>query len=117
MSSTLAPSAVGIKKTLARSLRSKMKAEKTTVSALAKQIGTGRTAIRRLLDEENTSVTLFTMSRAAEALGLRLTLEATPLSPAQLKKLADRMVESSPRAAKKLEDDIVAGFYGKKQRA
>ena len=116
MSLSLAP-AVSIKKTLARSLRSKMKADKTTIYGLAKQLGTGRTSIRRLLDERNMSVTLSSMSRAAEALGLQLTLEATPLSPGQLKKLADRMVAAPAREAKKLEDEIVAGFYGKKRRA
>lgn len=86
-------------------------------SSVSEELGTARTAVRRLLDEKNTSVTLYSMSRAAEALGLRLTLEAVPLSPAQLKKLANRMVAAPPEEAKQLEDEIVAGFYGKKRRA
>jgi antitoxin HicB len=114
MESALTPNAVAIKKVLARSLRSKMKENKMSISVLAKQVGTGRTSVRRLLDEKNTSVTLRTMSKAADALGLRLTLETAPLSPAHLRKLAERMVTAPAHAAKKLEDDIVAGFYRKK---
>jgi hypothetical protein len=38
-------------------------------------MGTSRSALERLLDPENPSVTLLTLERAARALGVRLKLE------------------------------------------
>ncbi len=37
--------------------------------------GTSRAALNRVLDEDNTSITLTTLSRTAAALGCRLNLE------------------------------------------
>jgi DNA-binding Xre family transcriptional regulator len=42
---------------------------------LARRMGTSRSALERLLDPENPSVTLLTLERAARALGVRLKLE------------------------------------------
>ena len=52
-----------------------MKQGKVTVSALASRLKTSRAALNRVLDEENTSITLHTLSRTASALGCRLKLE------------------------------------------
>ena len=46
-----------------------------SVSALAEKLGTSRAALNRVLDEDNTSITLTTLSRTAAALGCRLNLE------------------------------------------
>ena len=45
-----------------------------TVSALAEKLGTSRAAVNRVLDDENTSITLTTLSRTAAALGCRVNL-------------------------------------------
>ena len=46
---------------------------------LAEQLHTSRTQVRRLLDPENTSITLYTLQRAADAAGHRLVLRFEPL--------------------------------------
>lgn len=68
-----------IKRQISRTLRSRLKAKGTTVASLARDTGTSRTAIRRVLDDENTSITLHTLVRTAQSLGytLRLTMEPT----------------------------------------
>ena len=44
-------------------------------SALAAEMRTSRAAIHRLLDPENTSVTLATLNRAARSLGQKIKIE------------------------------------------
>ncbi|MBI3676690.1 MAG: XRE family transcriptional regulator [Proteobacteria bacterium] len=51
-----------------------MKRQNVTKSMLAKRMRTSRAALDRLLDENNTSVTLQTMGRAAAALGKQLSV-------------------------------------------
>ncbi|MCX8511379.1 MAG: hypothetical protein ORN83_06430 [Chthoniobacteraceae bacterium] len=46
--------------------------------SLAKQMRTSRAALDRLLDPENTSVTLATLTRAAHALGRRIKIDLVP---------------------------------------
>lgn len=43
------------KRTLAYAIRKNMKVENLSISALAQRMGTGRTAVRRILDVRNTS--------------------------------------------------------------
>ena len=45
--------------------------------AMAKTIGTSRSELDRLLNPENTSITLSTISRIATALGKKITLQIT----------------------------------------
>jgi DNA-binding phage protein len=102
-----------LKRQIARSLRSKLERDNVSVSKLAKQIGTGRTAIRRVLDDTNTGITLRTMHKTAEALGLRLVLEARPMSPKELAAIAARMVDAETEAeARSLKKKLIDGFYG-----
>jgi uncharacterized protein (TIGR00645 family) len=54
-----------------------MEEDNLSISALAARIGTGRTAVRRILDAENTSITFRSMSRAAHAVGLKIKLIAS----------------------------------------
>ena len=75
-------------------------------------MGTARTAVRRILDVRNTSITFRSMSRAAQAVGLKIKLVAEPMSPEELGKLADRLADSKSRAeSARLVDQITEGFY------
>ncbi len=67
--------AQAIKEILADRLRAAMHEQGLTKTAMAARMGTSRRALDRLLDPENTSVTLHTMQRAASVLGRRLRLE------------------------------------------
>lgn len=64
-----------IKKVLAYKLGEAMEQEKLSKAAMASRMETSRSQLDRLLDPENESVTLHTMKRAAEALGLKLELQ------------------------------------------
>jgi DNA-binding Xre family transcriptional regulator len=63
-----------IKRVLAWQLAELMKKRRIRKSEMAKRMRTSRAALERLLDWENTSVTLQTMGRAAAALGKTLTV-------------------------------------------
>ena len=64
--------ATAMKRVLVWQLTQAMTKQKVTKSVLAKRMKTSRAALDRLLDADNTSVTLQTMSRAAAALGKQL---------------------------------------------
>lgn len=64
-----------IKEILADQIRRAMEREKLTKTALAARMKTSRRALERLLDPQNTCVTLHTMQRAASAVGRRIRLE------------------------------------------
>ena len=67
--------AVAIKRVLAYQLAAMMKEQRITKSELARRMRTSRSALDRLLDPQNASVTLQTLERAAQALGKRLRVE------------------------------------------
>ena len=52
-----------------------MQEKKLTKTEMAKQMNTSRSSLERLLDPDNTSVTLDTIQRAAKILGKRLHFE------------------------------------------
>ena len=64
-----------IKRVIARQLDALMQDQGLTKSALAKKMRTSRTQLDRLLDPENESVTLGTLTRAAQAVGRSLRME------------------------------------------
>jgi antitoxin HicB len=64
-----------IKRVIARQLGALMADQGLTKSELAKRMKTSRAQLDRLLDPENDSVTLGTLSRAAQAVGRQLRLE------------------------------------------
>ena len=66
--------ATALKRVLAWQIAQAMKEQGVTKSAMAKRMRTSRAALDRLLDEENTSVTLQTMGRAAAVLGKELSI-------------------------------------------
>ncbi len=67
--------AAALKKVIAAALARQMKRQHISVSKLAEALGTSRAAVSRVLDEENTSITLTTLSRTAMALGCKVRLE------------------------------------------
>ena len=96
-----------------RQLAKSMKSKRLTVAGLAKQLGTGRTSVRRALDVKNTSTTFKTIQRTARALGYTVKLEARPLTPKELGKLAQRMIDAkTPEAGDRLQKELVDGFFG-----
>jgi antitoxin HicB len=64
-----------IKRVIARQLDALMQEQGITKSALAKRMDTSRAQLDRLLDPDNESVTLATLTRAAQAVGRRLRME------------------------------------------
>jgi DNA-binding Xre family transcriptional regulator len=67
--------AVAIKRVVAMQLAGMMKKQRMTKAELARRMKTSRSALDRLLDPRNSSVTLQTLERAAQALGKRLRVE------------------------------------------
>jgi antitoxin HicB len=64
-----------IKRVLARQLDILMQDQGLTKTSLAKRMKTSRAQLDRLLDPENESVTLGTLTRAAQAVGRHLRME------------------------------------------
>jgi transcriptional regulator with XRE-family HTH domain len=52
-----------------------MQQEGLTKAELARRMGTSRSALNRLLDPGNTSITLLTLEKAAKALGQRIRID------------------------------------------
>lgn len=69
-----AVTATAMKRVLAWQIAQAMKKQRVTKSVMAKRMRTSRAALDRLLDAENTSVTLQTMGRAAAVLGKELSI-------------------------------------------
>ncbi|MDR2017035.1 MAG: helix-turn-helix domain-containing protein, partial [Burkholderiales bacterium] len=60
---------------LAWQIEREMEVQKLTKTALAKRMHTSRSALNRLLDESDTSLTLTTLASAATALGKTVKIE------------------------------------------
>lgn len=69
--------AVAIKRVIAFALEQKMQENNISINRLAKELETSRTAICRILDPENTSITLNTIEKVAKYLGKRIVLSFT----------------------------------------
>jgi len=67
--------AIAVKRVIAFQLEEMMKQQKLSKTQLAKQMKTSRSAVERLLDPDNPSVTLLTLERAARALGRSIRIE------------------------------------------
>ena len=67
--------AIAVKRVLAYQLNELMKAQKLNKTQLARRMKTSRSALERLLDPDNPSVTLLTLERAARALGKNIRIE------------------------------------------
>ena len=66
---------IAVKRYIAYLLTAKMMEENLTKAELARRMETSRSALNRLLDPENSSITLQTLQSAAQALGGRLKIE------------------------------------------
>ena len=64
--------AAAIKSKIAHELEKAMREQKLSKAQIAKRLKTSRTGIDRLLDPENTSITLNTMAKVAQLLGKRM---------------------------------------------
>jgi DNA-binding Xre family transcriptional regulator len=67
--------AVAIKRMIAYQIAEEMKKKNLTKTEMASRMKTSRAALERLLDPDNASITLFTLERAASALGKKLTVQ------------------------------------------
>ena len=67
--------AVALKRALALKVDDLMRKKKLSKSALAAEMRTSRAAIHRLLDPQNTSISLATLNRAARSLGQKVKIE------------------------------------------
>jgi antitoxin HicB len=69
---------LAIKRMLAVQLRQAMKRRSVSQSQLAKEMRTSRTVINRILDPSDTGLTLATLTRASQVLGLRVDIRLNP---------------------------------------
>jgi antitoxin HicB len=67
--------AAALKRAVALKVHDLMKQKRVNKTAMAARMRTSRAAIHRLLDPENTSVTLATLNRAARSLGRKVKIE------------------------------------------
>jgi DNA-binding Xre family transcriptional regulator len=67
--------AVAVKRYIAFQLSERIVERELTKAEVARMMGTSRSALDRLLDPENSSVTLQTLQSAAEALGGKLNIK------------------------------------------
>lgn len=67
--------AIAIKRILAWQVEQVMKEKKLSKTEMSKLMHTSRAALERLLNPENTSVTLKTMDKAAQAIGKQLKID------------------------------------------
>jgi DNA-binding Xre family transcriptional regulator len=72
---------VAVKRVLAWQIQKAMHEQKLTKAAMARAMKTSRAALDRLLDPENSSVTLRTLERAAAVVGKEVHIELQDASP------------------------------------
>ncbi len=108
-----ATAALQLKKDLSAALRRKMTEDNVTIATFARKTKTGRNSVKRLLDARNTAVTLKTMTKAAQALGLKLSLTVEALPVARLDAIAKQMVDAPTKdEAERMKEAFLDGFYG-----
>jgi antitoxin HicB len=74
-----------IKRVLAWQFEQEMIRQQKTKSGMAAELKTSRSQLDRLLDPQNTAVSLDTLARAAHVLGKRLVLEIRDAQPQRLR--------------------------------
>ena len=67
--------AAALKRVIAWQLNKLMKSNHITKTEMASRMHTSRAVVNRLLDEDDTSVTLATLARASSAVGVPLKIE------------------------------------------
>jgi DNA-binding Xre family transcriptional regulator len=71
-------SAAALKRVIAWQLEALMKAQKLSKKTLAERMHTSRTAVDRVLDQNDPGMTLATLASAARALGQRVEVRLVP---------------------------------------
>lgn len=66
---------IAIKKIIAYELKKEMTRKRISQTEMANRLGTSRSALSRLLDSQNYSITLVTLNRIAHALGKNLEIK------------------------------------------
>jgi antitoxin HicB len=66
---------MAIKRVIAWRLQQEIESKNMTKTSVARAMGTSRAAVDRLLDPNNTSVTLSTLSKAARVLGKSIKID------------------------------------------
>ena len=69
--------AVAVKRVIAHQIKEEMKTRQISKRTLAQMMRTSRSSLDRLLDPENSSVTLLTLETASLALGKKLKIQLT----------------------------------------
>jgi antitoxin HicB len=85
------------KKIVAEQFRRSMETQHVSQKALAARMDTSRTVVNRLLDPDDTGVTLATLVKASAALGMQLSLHLKE-DPARDKAKASRVRRTKDRA-------------------
>jgi len=91
--------AVAIKRILAWRLKQAMQEQQKTKHSMAKQLLTSRSQLDRLLDPENVSVTLDTITRAARVLGKRVIIRVTDVKAERAKLPGSRKARQTRRTS------------------
>ena len=68
-------SAIAIKRVIAWQIKQEMEQKQLSQTKMADCLKTSRSSLKRLLDPENTSVTLHTLDKAASVLGKKLKID------------------------------------------
>lgn len=76
--------AAAIKKVLACMIEQAMAETHITKSEMARRMGTSRTQLDRLLDPANPSITLFTVAKAAKAIGKKISISFEEIHPVKM---------------------------------
>lgn len=72
--------AAAVKKVIAHHLKEYMKKKHLTQDEMAKQLGTSRSGLKRLLDPKNYSVTLLSLNRAAAVIGKKIDMSLSSIA-------------------------------------
>ena len=88
--------AAAIKKVLAWQFEQEMIKQQKTKQGMAKELRTSRSQLDRLLDPENTAVSLETLTRAANVLGKQLVFEIRDKTTTRRKSVAQRSHNLAP---------------------
>ncbi len=94
--------AVAVKRILAWQLEQGMKQQKKTKQAMARELHTSRSQLDRLLDPQNTAVTIDTITRAARVVRKKLVLR---LAERVANEINDRAAKMTPEERAKADSE------------
>jgi antitoxin HicB len=92
--------AVAIKRVIAWQIKQEMQTQRISKKAMAERLHTSRTQVDRLLDPDNVTVQLLTLTKAAREVGLRFKLSMEPLPRHMPVRVGSRSLRRLPASAK-----------------